>query len=132
MNIVKRQLNVGTGIALIALILALYGWARGYSVYRGELSAQQIACEKQLDFDRKIAQREAMPSDQREPMFIPDVSYQYLCERKVEQNIFIYGKNDFGISVMLFLMIAVLNYILLGKVTLWNRVSGSERQEKPK
>ena len=132
MNIVKRLLNVCTVIALIALTLALYGWGRGYSVYRGELSAQQIACEKQLEFDRKIAEREAMPRDQREPMFIPDVSYQYLCERKVESNVFVYGKNDFGISVMLILMIAVLNYILLGKVALWNRVSGSEQTEKPK
>jgi hypothetical protein len=121
MGIVKRLLNVGAVFALLALVLACFGWARGYTDYIGKLSEQRIACEKQIEFDRKVAERVALPPEQREPFFQPDVSYRYLCEREVESQIFVYGKSDLGISVVIFFAIAVLNYIFFGKVKVWNR-----------
>jgi hypothetical protein len=121
MNIVKRLLNVGAVFAILALVLACYGWARGYNDYTEKLKEKTLACEKQIDFDRKVAERRALPPGQSEPFFRPDVSYKYLCEREVESKIFVYGKNDLGISVVIFSAIAVLNYIFFGRFKIWNR-----------
>ena len=136
MNVVKRLLNV---MSLVCLLFVFVGLKDAIDEYNKKRIEREESC-------RRLTPLGAV-QDGSDPnpfwRYLPDAdgktideviaSTKAQCDKKIHW-IQPYGsaKTVVGSAASLAALVAVLNYILLGKITLWNRVSGSDRAEKPK
>jgi hypothetical protein len=123
MEIIKRLLNVVTLASALAFLLACSGWGSALLEYQKEIADQRESCRK-VDEARSAFKNSQKPSDLLvkqyggTPVFDPD---EYLCKREIELEIFVYGKNDLGLSAILAVIVLIANYVFFGRITLWNR-----------
>lgn len=127
MNIVKRLLNV---LVISAVGLSASGVVYGISGLYNQLEARRVDCERVKGLE---AVKEKIKSGQREP--IADIAsvtegMRKLCAREIDVEVLYEEGSDLIQAALTLAVIAVvLNYILLGKVTLWNRVESSPKEQ---
>lgn len=160
MNIVKRLLNVFLFTALLIFLIGLAARVGDYKNSldaREAACKQQIALEKaalnppfeiltdgkylytingnRVETDALLTQadikeiRSELGGEMGDPVL---AEARDVCNGHLSIFSVLKSEDYWAIPLMICLLIFVLNYILFGKVTLWNRVSGPERTEKPK
>ena len=121
MNMVKRLLNL---LVIAAVGLSASGVVYGISGLYNQLEERRVDCERVKGLE---AVKEKIKSGQREP--IADIAsvtegMRELCAREIDLEVlYEEGSDLFQAALVLAVIAVVLNYILFGKVTLWNRVS---------
>ena len=124
MNIVKRLLNIVMLYGIVLCCVAMYEWGNAALEYKVALNNQESACRR-VQAAREQWLRSEVSIDVLarkfggEPVFEPDAS---LCKASPLGEVFAKGREEAAFGLGVLLLIAVLNYILFGKVTLWNRV----------
>jgi hypothetical protein len=158
MNIVKRLLNVFLLTALLIFLVGLADGVGDYKNSldaREAACKKQIALEKaalnppfkklsdkkylytingkRVETDTLLNQadikeiRSELSGEMGDPVL---TEARNVCNGDLSIFSVLESEDYWAIPLMICLLIFVLNYILFGKVTLWNSVSGSERAEK--
>ncbi len=127
MNIVKRLLNVIVLYGVFLCGVAVYEWGNAALEYKVALDNQTSACRRvQVARAQWSRSEESIDVLARkfggEPVFEPDAS---ICKVSPLGEVFAKGREEAAFGLGVLLLIAVLNYILFGRVTLWNRVESS-------
>jgi hypothetical protein len=123
MNIVKRLLNV---VVLAAVALLFLGGAYGVADVYEQLAVRKQDCERVLGLEAVQAKIE---DGQRKP--ITDIetiteAMRLECARDIRiEGLYEAGSDLLQASIFLILIVVVLNYVMFGELTLWNKVRAS-------
>jgi hypothetical protein len=137
MNIVKRLLNV---LLAISIGMVAYGVLIGGFAHIKAATDRNKSCEFATSFEQGAAKLEktnpAQLTQQQKDLAtevkrrIPILQAQ--CKESIGLNVLMSGKTFLLVASIMAMLVILLNYILFGKITLWNRFSRSEQTEKPK
>ena len=124
MNIFKRLLNV---LVLLCVLLGAYGVYSSIDEYSRRDVAREISCRIKEALVKRASE---MTKDVADEFNMSDLikNRRVNCETPVD----IGASVELLASLLGLIIVGALNYTLFGKITLWNRFSGSEQTEKPK
>ena len=133
MNIVKRLLNV---MSLVCLFVVFFGPNEAIDEYNEKRIEREESCGRLTSLGKVKDGSDTNPFW----MYLPDAegktideviaSTKAQCDKTIDW-LQPYGraKTVFGSASALAVLVAILNYILLGKATLWNRVESPPKDQ---
>lgn len=122
MNIVKRLLNVVMAYGVFLCGVAVYEWGNVALEYKVALENKTSACDR---WNAEIANHKKSEWREFELVSSPD---KELCDQTPSHEIFAVGREEIAIGLGVLVFVAALNYILFGKVSIWNRSESSPKE----
>ena len=137
MNSVKRLLNV---LLAISIGMVAYGVLIGGFSHIKAATDRNKSCEFATSFEQgltKLEKTNPAQLTQQQTDIATELKrripiLQARCKESIGIIVLMSGKTFLLVALIMAMLVISLNYTLFGKITLWNRFSGSEQTEKPK